>query len=235
MATDLQKVKSTAKALLFLEPQKTPMSPIVVKHPFTDSGIVGIKDETGVIKIIDILTTQENLKLWRKQVGDFIDRAKSVTEIFYIVTNSYKMGFQYTKPYLDKEEFADLLAHAWINTESPNNDPNISKKEMLALFNAADPAAFMDQQELSRLAKLPDIVTVYRGVTSHNANDIRMLSWTLDYKVANWFAHRFKENGAVYRASISKKHIVALFEGRNESEVIVDPKYLKNIEMIKAP
>ena len=33
----------------------------------------------------------------------------------------------------------------------------------------------------------------------------------------------------MYEAQIRKEHILALFTGRNESEVIVDPRHLKQI------
>ena len=37
----------------------------------------------------------------------------------------------------------------------------------------------------------------------------------------------------MYETEIDKKHILALFIGRNESEVVVDPKYLQNIEELQ--
>ena len=58
---------------------------------------------------------------------------------------------------------------------------------------------------------------------------MKALSWSLNQETAEWFAHRFGENGTVYEAQIDKKHIYAYFSGRNESEVIVDPSYLTNI------
>ena len=64
---------------------------------------------------------------------------------------------------------------------------------------------------------------------SHNAKNIKALSWTLNRETAEWFAHRFGEDGTVYEAQINKKHICALFTGRNESEVIVNPNYLEDI------
>ena len=85
------------------------------------------------------------------------------------------------------------------------------------------------QEEREQLEELDDTVTVYRGVTSYNADNIKALSWTLDYKTAEWFAHRFDEDGTVYEAQIPKQHIYALFNGRGESEVIVDPKHLTDI------
>ena len=87
----------------------------------------------------------------------------------------------------------------------------------------------MDAKELRRFQALEDPATVYQGLTSHNAKNIRALSWTLDRDTAEWFAHRFGEEGTVYEAQIPKKYILAFFNGRNESEVVVDPKHLEQI------
>lgn len=38
--TDLESVKAVARSFLMLEPQETEFSPAIIKHPFTDSGIV---------------------------------------------------------------------------------------------------------------------------------------------------------------------------------------------------
>lgn len=76
-------------------------------------------------------------------------------------------------------------------------------------------------------------MTVYRGVTSFNADNVKALSWTLDQETAEWFAHRFGEDGTVYEALISKEHIYAYFGGRNEAEVIVDPKHLMDITEVQ--
>lgn len=122
-----------------------------------------------------------------------------------------------------------MLAHAWILEECPNQDRNVSKRELLALFHSVPPELLMDEEEYAVYQSLEDSVTVYRGVTSYNAKNIKALSWTLDRDTAEWFAHRFGEEGTVYEAQISKEHILAFFNGRNESEVVVDPKYLEQI------
>lgn len=98
------------------------------------------------------------------------------------------------------------------------------------MFKNAEPSVLMEKGELEELKALDDIVTVYRGVTSYNANNIKALSWTLSYDTAEWFAHRYDEDGKIYQAQIDKSHIYALFNGRNESEVIVDPQFLTDIE-----
>jgi len=86
---------------------------------------------------------------------------------------------------------ASFLSYAWISTESPNNDPNLSQRELLSMFRSLDPQKLMDQEEYTQFQNLDDVVTVYRGVTSYNANNIKALSWTLNREVAEWFVHRY--------------------------------------------
>ena len=87
----------------------------------------------------------------------------------------------------------------------------------------------MKQDEYEQFQELGDTVTVYWGVTSYNAKNLKGLSWTLNPETAEWFANRFGEDGTVYEAQIKKSHVYALFSGRNASEIIVDPKYLMDI------
>lgn len=233
-STDLAGLKRFAKVLLQLDIQKTPMSPLVVKHPFTDSGIVGIQAPDGHLGIANLVENSKDLKTWREQTAGYIDQAETPYHVFMLITKPYMLGFlKYAKPYLSNEDFTRMLSDAWIRSESPNDDPNLSKSKLLALFKAADPQILMDEGERAMLNALETPVTVYRGVTSYNAKNVKALSWTLDEKVAQWFAHRYGEQGTVYKAQIRKDHIYAVFTGRNEAEVIVDPKELHNISQVQ--
>ena len=108
-------------------------------------------------------------------------------------------------------------------------DLNFTKNNLVSMFKKADKSILMDGEEKEQFDSFDDTVTIYRGVTSYNAKNIKALSWTTDYQTAEWFAHRFGEEGTVYEAQIGKEHILAFFNGRKESEVIVDPKYLTDI------
>lgn len=232
--TDLQRVKKLAKALLFMEPETTEYSPVVIHHPFASSGIVALKGADGGLKIGNILESQEDIHQWRKLVGEIIDESKEVCEIIRHITKPYLLGFvKYAAPMLSGEDYAKVLADAWIRSENPNNDPNLSREKLLSMFKAADPAVLMDADERARLDELGKTVTVYRGVRSSRPGCVKALSWTLDQNVAQWFADRYGRQGTVYEAKIDKKHIHALFLGRNESEVIVDPKYLTDITQVQ--
>lgn len=230
--TSLSQVKSMARVFLFVDPELGPHSPVVIHHPFTDSGIVGLYRD-GQLTIGDISTNETDLSDWREQVSNHIDRAETVMDIVSMISNSYKLGFlKYILPYLSNKDMSDALGYIWKHSESPNRDPNLPKKRLVSLFKRADPTVLMDEDEIAQLSALPDVITVYRGVTSYNAQNIRALSWTLCKKTAMWFAKRYGEKGKVYQATISKDHALAYFSGRGENELIVDPAFLCEITMI---
>ena len=80
--TDLAKVKQIAHMFLTLNIQLTAHSPIVVGHPFTCNGIVGIKDGDGKIVFGNLIEKPDDLARWRRQVGEQIDQADSAPGIF---------------------------------------------------------------------------------------------------------------------------------------------------------
>ena len=228
--TDLEKVKAVARTFLNLDIQPTDHAPVVVSHPFTNSGFVGVRDEKGKVAIADLLNKPEDCRRWREQIGQYIDEANSAFEVFLLLNKPYALAFlKRTAPFLSEPDLGRILADAWTMNEMPNMAPNISKRELAALFRSVSPEYLMDEEELRQYQELEDTVTVYRGVTSYNAKNIKALSWTLDRDTAEWFAHRFGEEGTVYEAQVRKEHILALFTGRNESEVIVDPRHLERI------
>ena len=74
--TDMEKIRAAAKTLLHLDIRPTSLSPMVVSHPFTNSGFVGLRDEDGSVRIGAITEDQEALARWRQQVEAGIERAE---------------------------------------------------------------------------------------------------------------------------------------------------------------
>ena len=229
--TDLNGVKQVASALLFTDIEKTKYSPMVVQHPFTNTGIAAISAD-GSFQLLNLLEKPEDLNIWRQSVRQQIENAETSYQIYSLINSPYALAFlRFSEPYLSKEDFSSILADAWMMSEYANRDSNVSKEQLVSMFKQADRTKLMNEVERTQLDALADPVTVYRGVTDYNAKNIRALSWTLDYDTAAWFAHRFGEDGMVYQAKIKKEHIFALLTGRNESEVVLDPKYLEDIAL----
>ena len=232
--TNMAGVRSVAKALLMLDINLTDYSPMIVQHPFTSSGMVAAPTENG-LAMLDITQGDENLSAWRGLMVKQIAQAKNAYHIYMMLNKPYALSFlSLAEPHLSKKDFSEILADAWIRSENPNMDKNFVKKSLVDMFKKADQSILMDGEEKEVFDSFDDTVTIYRGVTSYNAKNIKALSWTTDYQTAEWFAHRFGEEGTVYEAQISKEHILAFFNGRNESEVIVDPKYLTDITEAQA-
>lgn len=154
--TDLTALKSLAHTFLYLEIQPTKMSPLVVKHPFTDSGITAIRDENNSIQPADLLNNQQALDCWRGQMAQNIQEAESSNQLFYMVTKSYRLAFlKYAAGYLSERDAASALNFVWTTSEAPNSDPNLSRRELLALFRSVSPSLLMDKEELQVYEELP--------------------------------------------------------------------------------
>lgn len=228
--TNMKEVKCVAKWLLFTDVHTTEYSPMIVHHPFASSGFMMLP---GTNEILDITASMESREKWRDYLGKKIDEAKTAYEIFLMLNKTYALTFiKYAKDGLSAAEFSEILADAWIKAEAPNMDVNVSKTELVGLLNQADKQSLMTEDEQKRFADLTETVTVYRGVTSYNAKNVRALSWTLDRSKAEWFAHRFGEDGKVYQAQIKKADILAIFTSRNESEVVLNPRKLQQLKAV---
>ena len=133
--TNLQELKLLAKSLLHLEPELTEFSPMIVHHPFTTSGIVGLKDPEGGLRIGNIVESQKDRKQWQKQVEKIIDGCDNALSIYHLIEKPYVLGFlKYAAPYLAKEDFSTILADAWIRSEQPNHDPNLPQSRPEATY-----------------------------------------------------------------------------------------------------
>ena len=80
--TDLAKVKQTARSLLFTDIHETEFSPVIVSHPFTDSGFVAYPNANGEIGLLNITESDADQRRWREYMGKLIDGAKSAYEIY---------------------------------------------------------------------------------------------------------------------------------------------------------
>lgn len=117
---------------------------------------------------------------------------------------------------LEHIAYWELLADIWIDTE--NMWQNLSTWKQL--LNSPRPMKkyFMNPEDREFFRKLPDTVVIYRGY--HKGRNKRGLSWTLDYRKAQWFAKRLNDNGLIATKRISKSRLFAYLSTRGESEII---------------
>lgn len=101
----------------------------------------------------------------------------------------------------------------------------------LALMRKHQPATEYMTPEIRKVTDaLPDLIEVWRGA---DRSSVRRFSWTTDQKKAEFFAiHRRGmsfPNPVIAHAFIPKAHVFYADNGRNEAEVLLDPRRLRKL------
>ena len=178
-------------------------------------------------------------------IEDFIamtSRMDSVELLIDTIRKPWRLDFVYKiQDHITNKLYSEVLIFAFTTTEFPNwqfyNQGRLD--DLLGMFIDASIPHLMTADELSSFEKLPETITVYRGIDERNIiSDINCdiydiypaLSWTLDKKQAQWFADRFNGNGNVLKATIKKQYCFAFIE--REKEIILNYDFLCNIEKI---
>lgn len=89
----------------------------------------------------------------------------------------------------------------------------------------------MNKKELKIYNSLPEIITIYRGMTTEELeSDDFGVSWTLSREHADYFVFTYGRNFStegipkvVHQLEVKKVEILAYFNERNEQEVIYIP------------
>ena len=225
MEDNITAVQEQAIMFAYLEPVPT-MVPQIVYHPFFYFTTYCVQDpKSGKVKSFDI-TNAEELKAAREIIVSIIKQCDTVQHIVWLIRKAYRLTFiKYIDKYLSSETFSKILADAYIHSENPNRDKNVSVSVLKKWFHKADKKFLMNEKEYQKYCNLPDQITVYRGIRENGKTN--GLSWTTDYEQAVWFSKRFshcdKADGKVLVATISKEHVFACFDGRGENEIICQP------------
>ena len=120
--------------------------------------------------MVDLINNSDDCTRWRRKVGEQIDSAENVHQIFVLLNPPYYLTFiKFAASALSEKDLGQLLSTAWTQEECPNQDCNVSKRELVALFRSVSPESLMDEEERTAHQALEDTVTVYRGVTPYNA------------------------------------------------------------------
>ena len=228
--TNMQKVRETAKAFLYLEPKVNKEFPILIDHPFFSSRVNMTRDG----ETFDII---ENPDTYERLLEDFaktIDKS-DLARIFGMMLSKYHLAFlKFIKSYMSKRDFDEYLAYSWISTENPNKDKTVDISTLIKWFTAADKSVLMSETELELYNALPNEVVIYRGVLSGEMKDEKKaLSWTCDYDTAKWFATRYGIQGYILKGKINKENVFAYFAARNEDEILCDSRKIFDVTRIE--
>jgi len=116
--TDLDAVKHAAVSPLHTHINETKFSPIVVRHPFTSSGFVGISNN-GEMELLNILESMESKKKWQEFMEKQITNADSV----------YRILNFHNSPILPRSAQLLIFNHRTVPRLIDSNDRNILNSE----------------------------------------------------------------------------------------------------------
>ena len=134
---------------------------------------------------------------------------------------------------LQRSECAEIFWRAFDRAWSVVDASWSYHQEFLALLRRHLPErkfSYLSSNNRPLLETLPTIATVYRGCS---ADRVHGIAWTLDPGVAECFARGHRgipvQNAVIAEAQIPREAVFAAFAEREESEVVLDPSYLKNL------
>lgn len=220
--TDLEEIKRKSKLIFDLFPiqEVEELSGLgIVSHPYTTM-MASMDSKRNLLD----LSKPDDVKKFRENIFRAIDNCAKLGEIYMMLNTPYKLfWFAECSAYMSREDYGRFLSSCWVESENPNQDANVSLDECVDLFLAALPEILMDEDELAYFQNLPEVLTVYRGVSP--GRERNGLSWTDDREKAEWFKSRFEregKRGELLKAKINKRSILAYFNSRNEKELVVD-------------
>jgi hypothetical protein len=115
---------------------------------------------------------------------------------------------------ISRRELRRLLLPIWTDTECPQSNQDIPVRLFRELKFTTD--------SYPKWKKLPDEITVYRGVDGELELTADGPSWTTSLATAKFFAYRYGAEGCVYRYTLTKDEALAYIIGREEDEIILD-------------
>ena len=217
--TNLEAVKDVARCFARLDIQINEKVGFIVNHPFIETVTTAVQKD-GKLILKDVRNAKD-LEDVRENIIKTIDEVTSYQQFLVLIRAPYLPAFfKFTHHLLSSYDYASFLSSMWTMMEFPNIDENIPPKDFVKHFRKAEKVHLMAQDEYEQYLSLPDEITIYRGV--RRRGKIRALSWTTDVKRAEWFASRWGAGGIVYRTKVKREDVLAVFNSRGESELVVD-------------
>lgn len=139
--------------------------------------------------------------------------------------------FQLCRPgYLTRRQFGRVLGSVYTDGHvfGPFLPAGYKPREVVQMFELADPRDVMGPGEFEVFASLPDTISIFRGTAGQTSKSVRYdMSWTRDRSVAVKFARWHKvdqrEPGQVWAGLVKRSDVLAYFGDRNEDEIVVRP------------
>lgn len=199
----------------------------IVQHPLFSS-VTHRDEKTGRLTVLspDNLEEQRN-KVYGKMMQR-LEKTPDIMTLMMFIQSPYRIQLLLSlEEYMTRKQFSIQVISIWTHTEFPHQN---GQKTMVSMFDKTERRYLMTESDRQAYDSLPDLVVVYRGLQRGAIK--RGLSWTVNLRMAGWFADRFDRKGDILVATIPKDRIYAFVSGRNEDEIILNPLYLRCVRVL---
>lgn len=185
--------------------------------------MLGMK--AGIIQPSKCKAQIQNTKKTMKYKYNTVEEVRNI--IFGINVDSYNRIYVFALLVFDinPEIYWTCLRMAYQHSDNLFHYRPIPK--FLFKYPIGDPKTMMDEKESLQFDKLPDRLTIFRGMSlEENKSKDYGLSWALNQETANYFANKYLRNfnktgdGIVVSKEVSKSDCLGLLYGREEQEII---------------
>ena len=228
--TDINKIRDLAIAFAYLPIEPSEKIPILMSHPFLDTAVTLVPTKNGQ-EMINVLE-EDGEKQFRAFLVDRLKKTDKLTGFLLLLSKSYRFTFlDHIQDYLSNDDLGMCLRYIWEDSEYTNSGSVFTKKQLVSLFNRSSKSTLMDEEELPVFQEFPERITIYRGTTSVNSGDLKVFSWTLSRKKAEWYSKRFDDDVQnIFQAELPKDGVFAYFS--TDEEIIANPYKLENIQQV---
>ncbi|MCI9070216.1 hypothetical protein [Clostridium sp.] len=165
----------------------------------------------------------------RKELIEAMKNKKNYTRLFALLDKPFRiMYFLELYEHLEDHEFLKLFEFVWSTCEYNFN--LLIRKDMIQRLESLKDIEKIKNNLINNTNN--GVVTIYRGEADESTsfND-GAISWTIDYNIASFFAHRFRaKNPKIYKANVLIDDVIMFIE--RESEVLVKKESLFNITIM---
>jgi hypothetical protein len=174
------------------------------------------------------------LKAKREQLTKAL-RRKDWNQYLFLHERAYRIdAFENICWQLGSKTYWELLGDIWTDTE--NLWQNLEKWRDCLTADRRWRNHLMNAEERGTLQLYPPRFTVYRGFTAPGS--VLGLSWTTNQIVAKFFARRLAPRDNllfVAQGTVRRRDVIAYFNGRDESEIVVLPEHVRDLTFIEVP
>lgn len=194
--------------------------PLVFSIPFAIPGVANMQYEA---KLEALEKAVEN-KDWGAVLGLHERPYRCRALIDYVVGRDEDWRPRQLKD--QPPEVRSLAAGIW--TDSENIEQCIDDWDcMFSGWEPGEPPFMLEKGDMEAFEALPDPITVYRGDCPDGG-----WSWTLDRRVAEFFAQRFG-NYDLLEGTAPKSHVFGYLKSRREEEVLIRREHVHDIKILR--